>query len=214
MENPTKQELLETVPVTYDTERLQFEGLRGDVTRHLSREELLSRLHALHPAPRDIGVVEHMVARTKTSGRILHESALLTVDIGMPEDRWQHQEKYGPNYQLATTRSDVAALIANGQPLALHGDNLFLHLDLSRKNLPTGSQLRVGEALLEVTPTAHNGCKKWVQRFGLAAMRLNLSPEMADWRLRGIYLRVIEEGVVRVGDEARVVHRKSPHSEA
>ena len=82
MANPTKQELLETVPATYDTERLRFEGLRGDVTRHLSREELIARLHALPPAPRDVGSVELLVARTETSGRILHESARLTVDVG------------------------------------------------------------------------------------------------------------------------------------
>lgn len=56
---------------------------------------------------------------------------------------------------------------------------------------------------------AHNGCKKWVQRVGLDAMQLNLAPEFAAQHLRGIYLRVIEEGVVSVGDEVRVIRRGS-----
>src|SRR5262245_56381746 len=111
----------------------------------------------------------------------------------MPGDRWFGQDKYGPEYQLATTRADFARVICNGQPLELHGDNLFLHLDLSSSNLPQGSLLRLGQALVCVTPKAHNGCKKWVQRFGLAPMQLNLDPAFRSWRVRGLYLRVVED---------------------
>ena len=69
------------------------------------------------------------------------------------------------------------------------------------------SALRAGQALLRVTPVAHNGCKKWVQRFGLYPMQLNLHPDYRTLHLRGIYLRVVEEGRVRVGDRVRVVSR-------
>jgi MOSC domain-containing protein YiiM len=64
--------------------------------------------------------------------------------------------------------------------------------------------------LAVVTPQAHNGCKKWVQRFGLDAMQLNLAPNYRHLRLRGIYLRVVEEGTVRVGDPVVVVSRATP----
>jgi MOSC domain-containing protein YiiM len=148
-----------------------------------------------------------MVARGPAGERHLPEQALLTVEGGMPGDRWAEQTKYGPDFQLATTRADFAQLIANGQPLELHGDNLFLDLDLSSDNLPTGTRLRAGQALLEVTPIAHNGCKKWVQRFGLVPMQLNLHPDYRELHLRGIYLRVVEDGRVRVGDRVRVVSR-------
>jgi MOSC domain-containing protein YiiM len=127
----------------------------------------------------------------------------------MPADRWALQDKYGTDYQLATTRTDFATVVAGGQKLELHGDNLYLTLDLSSENLPAGSQLRAGEARLEVTPQAHNGCKKWVQRVGLAAMKLNMEPEQQRAHLRGIYLRVIQSGKVRVGDVVTVESRGS-----
>ena len=149
--------------------------------------------------------VDLLVARGPAGERHLAPEAWLTVDGGMPGDRWASQTKYGPDFQLATTRSDLARLIANGQPLELHGDNLYLTLDLSRSNLPEGTLIRAGEALLAVTPVAHDGCKKWVQRFGLCPMQLNLDPAYRAQRLRGIYLRVVEEGRVRVGDRKSVV---------
>jgi hypothetical protein len=206
MSEPTTEDLFQARPGSVDTERLTFVGLRGDRARHLDRAALEAGVASLR-APLDDGAVALMVARGPAGERHLPEQALLTAEGGMPGDRWAEQTKYGPDFQLATTRADFARLIANGQPLELHGDNLFLDLDLSSHNLPTGSRLRAGEALLQVTPIPHNGCKKWVQRFGLVPMQLNLHPDYRELHLRGIYLRVVEEGRVRVGDRVRVVSR-------
>lgn len=206
MSEPTTEDLFQARPGSVDTERLTFVGQRGDRARHLDRAALEAGVASLR-APLDDGAVALLVARGAAGERHLPEQALLTVEGGMPGDRWAEQTKYGPDYQLATTRADFARLIANGQPLELHGDNLFLDLDLSSDNLPTGSRLRAGEALLQVTPIPHNGCKKWVQRFGLVPMQLNLHPDYRELHLRGIYLRVVEEGRVRVGDRVRVVSR-------
>lgn len=205
--DPTKEALLAASPGSIDTESLRFMGRRGDPTKHLSRAELVRRLHALPKAPRDRGTVDLLVARGETGERLLHRSARLTRAGGMPEDRWSADDRYGPEYQLATMQSDYARVIANEQPMDLHGDNLYLNLDLSAGNLPTDSIVRLGGALLRVTTQAHNGCKKWVQRFGLAPMKLNLDPEYRLLRLRGIYLEVIEDGEVAVGDAATVVER-------
>lgn len=203
----TKEELLAAAPGTVDTNGLSFLGLRGDPSRHLARAELIQALRALPPAPRDHGRVDLLVARGPQGERLLPSQVLLTARQGMPGDRWAQQERYGTAYQLATARTDFARVVANGQPLELHGDNLYLSLDLSRANLPVGSRVRLGGALTEVTPQAHNGCKKWVQRFGLDAMQLNMTPEFQALHLRGIYLRVIEEGLLTVGDAAVVVSR-------
>jgi hypothetical protein len=206
MSQPTTQDLLRTDAKTFNTETLTFSGLRGDPRRHLDRRGLLDALEQLPAAPLDAGKVDLMVARGDQGERILHRHAILTSG-GMPGDRWSSSSKYGPEFQLATTRTDFARVVANGQPLELHGDNLFLTLDLSTRNLPTGSLLRVGEALLRVTPQAHNGCKKWVQRFGLACMKFNLEPEYQEHHLRGIYLQVVEPGRVALDDRVVVLRR-------
>lgn len=181
--------------------------MRGDVTRHLSRAALLQALSALPPPPCDVGSLDLIVARGESGERRSPRTAHLSVEHGLELDRWHLQTKYGPEYQLATTRTDFARVVANGQPMALHGDNLFLSLELSKDNLPIGSELSIGSARLKVTPMAHNGCKKWVQRFGLDAMQLNLSPEFKSRHLRGIYLQVIQSGEVTVGDTVTVLRR-------
>jgi hypothetical protein len=205
----TTEELARSEPRSFDTESLSFKGLRGNRARHLDRQALEAALAALPPAPRDHGILTLLLARGPEGERILPEEVTLTREGGMPGDRWATQSKYGLDYQLATTRSDFARVIANGQALELHGDNLYLTLDLSAQNLPPGSMVKLGEALLTVTPQAHNGCKKWVQRFGLDAMQLNLAPEYRARRVRGIYFRVVEDGRVRLGDSAVVVSRSS-----
>ena len=207
MPEPSKDELIQAPPGSIDTEQLSFDGLRGDRRLHLSRAELEARIARLPAPPRDRGTVDLLVARGPSGERFLHQATVLTRDGGMPGDRWLGNGRYGPNYQLATTRSDFARLVANGQPLELHGDNLYLNLELSSENLPTGTLVRLGEALTRVTPQAHNGCKKWVQRFGLDAMQLNLAPAYCHLHFRGIYLQVVEDGAVRVGDPVVVVSR-------
>ena len=102
---------------------------------------------------------------------------------------------------------EIARMIANGQPLELFGDQLFIDLDLSARNLPIGSRLRIGEALLEVTPKPHNGCKKFRSRFGEDALYFVSDPERRYRNFRGVYMCVIERGVVRVDDEVVVLSR-------
>lgn len=203
--DPTKAKLLEAR--RFDTTTLRIKGLRGDATRHLPHDALVAALDDLPSAPTEVGTVDLLVARGPNGERACPTDALLTVAGGMPGDRWVTEEKYGPAYQLATTNTAVAQTIANGQPLELHGDNLYLSLDLSAANLPEGAELQLGEARVQVTPKAHDGCKKWVQRFGLAPMQLNMAPSHRARNLRGIYLRVLEDGRVRVGDTVRVLSR-------
>jgi MOSC domain-containing protein YiiM len=86
---------------------------------------------------------------------------------------------------------------------ALAGDQLFLDMDLSAANLPPGTRLAVGEAVLEVTPQPHTGCGKFVERFGADAMKFVNSSTGRSLNLRGINARVVQPGTVRVGDRAR-----------
>ena len=125
----------------------------------------------------------------------------------MPGDAWARKSPVMPEAQLAVMQRDVAELIANGQALGLFGDNLFLDLELAAANLPIGSRLRAGNAVLEVTPKAHNGCRKFKSRFGDDALRLVSEAERRQLNLRGIYLCVVEDGEVGVGDVVAVIVR-------
>jgi len=181
-------------------------GSIGDASRYRTLAALEEGLHAL-ATPKDGGHVALIVVRGAGGRRAELTRVRLEVDGGLPGDAWGRRAEPHPGKAIAVMQSDVADLIANGQPLTLFGDNLFLSLDLSTPNLPPGSRLRIGEALLEVTPMPHNGCHKFQARFGPDALRFVANPELRHRNLRGVYLRTVEGGEVAPGDPVAVTHR-------
>lgn len=179
----------------------------GDPGRYLGMDQLEDRLASLGAAPRDGGHVALLVRRRAAGLRDTPRRARLTREEGLPGDAWGRALKPHPEAQLTAVQLDVAEMIANGQPLTLFGDQLFLHLDLSQENLPTGSRLVVGEAVLEVTPQPHNGCQKFRSRFGTDALRFVSRADLRHRNFRGIYLRVITDGDVGLGDLVSVLRR-------
>jgi MOSC domain-containing protein YiiM len=179
----------------------------GDPSRHRPLAELEAALRALPAAPRDAGSVALVVRRRADGVRETPERTRLTPEDGVPGDDWSRRPPRDPEAQLAVMRREVAELIAHGQPLTLFGDNLIVELDLSAANLPPGSRLRVGGALVEVTPKPHNGCSKFRARFGDAALRFVQAPPTRDQNLRGIYWKVLEPGEVAVGARIEVLWR-------
>ena len=109
-------------------------------------------------------------------------------------------EKRKKGEQISVMSVPVAEAIANGQSLELFGDNLFIDADLSEDQLPIGMQLRLGQAILEVSGEPHNGCSKFTARFGADALKLTACKENKHLRLRGVYLFVVEGGEVCIGD--------------
>ena len=101
--------------------------------------------------------------------------------------------------------SRVVDLLAGGDRTAwpLAGDQLYVDLDLGVANLPAGTQLAIGDAVIEVTEPAHTGCAKFSARFGSDALRFVNSPEGRALRLRGLNARVVRPGTVRRGDAVR-----------
>lgn len=158
-------------------------------------------------APRDRGTVGLIVARGPSETRTTPGEVVLRIGHPLPGDRWSPARDPECLSQLTAMELSVAHSIANGQPLSLFGDNLLLDLALDQANLPPGSRLRVGAALLEVTPEPHTGCKKYRRRFGLDALKWISERERRPLRLRGIHLRVVEPGTVVVGDTVSVISR-------
>jgi hypothetical protein len=183
------------------------DGPNGDSTRHLSSADLEARLSALPGAPKDSGRLALIVCRSAEGVRETPERVNLTAEDGVPGDSWGRRTPRKAEAQLAVMRRDVAELIANGQPLTTFGDNLFVDLDISAANLPTGSRLRVGEAIVEVTPLAHNGCAKFKGRFGSDALHFVNAQPTRDQNLRGVYWKVVEPGEAAVGSPIQVLAR-------
>jgi MOSC domain-containing protein YiiM len=182
-------------------------GPTGDAARHRPLAELEAGLHELAAPPRDSGRLALLVRRRADGVRETPERALLSPEEGLQGDGWSRRPPRDPEAQLAVMRRDVAELIANGQPLSLFGDNLFVDLDVSTANLPPGARLRLGEALVEVTPEPHDGCLKFKGRFGQDALRFVSAKPTRDQNLRGIYFRVVEAGEVCVDDRIEVLSR-------
>ncbi|HSB88777.1 MAG TPA: MOSC domain-containing protein [Anaerolineales bacterium] len=181
----------------------------GDPELFLSLAELQARLARLGRSPKDSGRVVLIVRKGPGGRRETPGQVMLSVAQGVPGDAWGRRTSPHPQAQIATMQSSVAALIANGQPLTLFGDNLFLDLDLSQENLPAGSRLRIGGAILEVAALPHDGCRKFLSRFGVDALKFVSGKDLRHLNLRGIYLRVVADGLVRPGDAVDVIERPS-----
>lgn len=176
---------------------------------HLTPEELAAGLEAVRGAPRDTGVLELIVRRPEVEVREVVEEADLDVELGLVGDNWSSRGRSGgrpanTDAQLTLKSSRAAALIARERerwPLA--GDQLYVDFDLSGDNIPPGTQLEIGTAVVEVTHEPHTGCKKYSSRFGLDALLFVNSPEGRALNLRGINTRIVRAGTVRVGDTVR-----------
>lgn len=106
-----------------------------------------------------------------------------------------------PGRQITLMSSRVIDLVARERKRwDLAGDQLYVDLDLSAENLPPGTHLEIGTAVLEVTAEAHTGCKKFAERFGPDALRFVSSPLARKLNLRGIYAKVVQPGRVHVGN--------------
>lgn len=175
---------------------------------HRSLEQLEAGLDRVRAAPRDRGTVALVVRRPAEGEREVLTEGQLDLEHGLVGDNWQARGSKStadgsahPDMQLNLTNARVSELIAAEQDRwALAGDQLHVDLDLSFENLPTGTRLQLGTAVIEVTEIPHNGCKKFAERFGHAALRFVNAKETKALRLRGINAKVVTPGVVRPGD--------------
>lgn len=183
------------------------------VMRYLTKDELEAGLDEIRNAPKDCGTVQLIVRRPVTDEREVLEEASLDLVNGLIGDNWKTRGSSRtddgsahPDMQLNVMNARVISLIAKEREnWSLAGDQLYLDLDLSSGNLPVGARLKIGSAVIEVTPPPHTGCKKFVSRFGVEAMKFVNSELGRELRLRGLNAKVIQSGTVRAGDEARKI---------
>jgi hypothetical protein len=176
--------------------------------RHLTIEELEAGLEMIRQSPRDNGVLELIVRRPQVGGREVLSEGQLDLRDGLVGDNWgtrgSRRTPDGsshPDMQLNIINARLIALVARERerwPVA--GDQLYIDLALSDDNVPPGTRLALGSAVIEVTAVPHTGCHKFMARFGRDATKFVNSPLGRRLRLRGVNAKVVQPGAIRVGD--------------
>jgi hypothetical protein len=179
---------------------------------HKTNAELEAGLEFIRQSPKDNGVLELIVRRPRPGEREVLQIGELDLREGLVGDGWLARGSSAtpdgsahPDAQITLMNIRVIALLSQDRerwPLA--GDQLYLDLDLSADNLPPGTRLAIGSAVLAVSALPHTGCASFLQRFGADALRFVNSPVGKQLHLRGINARVLRPGTIRVGELVRI----------
>lgn len=181
---------------------------RGVTVTQRPTDELDTYLDDVRASPREVGEVHLIVSRPGVGERVALDTADLDPAIGLVGDNWfvrgstsTPDGTANPEAQLTLMNSRAVAAVAGDRAnWALAGDQVYVDFDISVTNLPAGTRLRLGTAVVEVTAKPHTGCAKFTQRFGLDAMRWVNSDAGKELRLRGVNCRVVDAGRVDLGD--------------
>jgi len=179
--------------------------------RQLSSTELERGLDNILQSPKDAGTLELIVKRPEIEQRVVVSEGRLDIEQGLVGDNWlargsRHTSdgRADPEMQLNIMNSRVVALVADDPGRRqLAGDQLYLDMDLSGENLPPGTRLAIGDAIVEVTAPPHTGCKKFARRFGKDAVVFVNAGMGKTLKLRGICAKVVQSGDIKTGDVAR-----------
>lgn len=169
---------------------------------HKTTAQLEASLDAILAAPADAGPIEMIVRRPGVDQREVLQAGVLDTALGLVGDSWRHRGSTSTATQLTLMNVRVVGAMADDRsrwPLA--GDQIYVDMDLSETNLPPGTRLRVGEAVIEISDVPHTGCDKFAARFGKEALRFANVGSGRTNRFRGVNASVVEGGAFEVGDK-------------
>ena len=173
-----------------------------------TRDELEKGLSFIKQAPKDQGVLELIVCRPAVGKRKELQTAELDLELGLIGDNWlaRGYRKTADGSAHPDMNSRAISLIADSKSQwALAGDQFYVDMDLSKENLPPGTRLELGNAVIEITAEPHLGCKKFINRFGRDAALFVNSEKGKALNLRGVNAKVIKPGKVSVGSVIKKV---------
>jgi hypothetical protein len=183
---------------------------------HAELRALEEGMPSIRGAPSEIGRVELIVRRPGEGEREVLDEARLDPVEGLVGDNWLSRGSRAtrdgsahPDMQLTLMNARVTELVARGRecwPLA--GDQLYVDFDLSSANVPPGTRLALGSAIIEITAIPHTGCGKFARRFGTDAARFINSKVGRELNMRGVNAKIVAAGTVRAG--GRISKEASP----
>ncbi len=179
------------------------------MSRHLTIEEIKAGLPEVLASPKDNGLVRAIIIRPASGERRDVETCDISLQGGMHGDHWAkgcwkttEDGSPDPDVQICFMNARFLNLIAvERSNWAPAGDNLNIDMDISPSNLPPGTRLAIGSAIIEITDTPHNGCAKFIERYGRYACVYVNTGEGKQLRMRGIYGRLVQDGRVNAGDQ-------------
>lgn len=178
-------------------------------------DDCMAALPHILAAPKDEGPIDHLCFRPARNERQFPTTLRLTRAEGIPGDRWLTEPWQrlpdgapDPDLQVSILPKRVLTLVWRNRDTVPHpGDTIVADLDLGVANLPAGSLLQAGTAVLRVSAYFNEGCVKWKARHGQAAKDFIVAPGHAPLRLRGIICAVEADGTVSATDRLRVLRR-------
>ncbi len=180
---------------------------------HLTTKQIEKGLDFVLKSPKDNGEIKLIVCRPKVEEREVLVQGELDLELGLVGDCWKTRgssrttDGFGhPEMQLNLMNSRMIDLIARDKERwKLAGDQFFVDFDLSEENIPPGTRLSIGTAVIERTEIPHLGCKKFINRFGIDAMKFVNSDIGKLLNLRGVNAKVIRPGIVKTKDVIKKV---------
>ena len=160
-------------------------------------------------APKDGAAIEQLCLRPEIEARNFVDEMDLTRENGIPGERWNYAPwltladgRADPRIQVSILSKRVLDLVYNDPDNMVHpGDSFIADMDLSYENLPDGTLLNIGSAVLRVSDKFNTACQKWQDRYGKDALRWIVQTDNRKYRLRGVLCEVIKDGRVKTGDQ-------------
>lgn len=174
-------------------------------------EDLARALPHVLDAPRDDAPVEILCFRPGFNQRTFPPRLTLTRAGGIPGERWLTRPWMrlpdgapDPRIQVSILPRRVMDAVWLDRDRTPHpGDTIVCDLVMTEENLPAGSLLSIGGAVVRVSDVFNDGCVKWKVRYGRPAKDWITAPGHPPLRLRGILCSVEKDGEVALGDRIR-----------
>lgn len=193
------------------------DGNTVELVAHVGPAEpvTLAELRAAQPdvlaAPKTDAPIATLCFRPDFGQRLFPMTVTLTPDQGIPGERWGKlpwlklpDGRGDPRIQVSILPARVMDLVWRDRVNTPHpGDTIVADLDCGTANLPPGTLIAAGSAVLRVSDRFNEGCAKWKVRYGTDAHAWISSDP--DLRLRGILCEIVKGGEVALTDRLQVL---------